>query len=401
MDTLDKSFKPTVGWMKEKYDEMNAKLFDGKLMGCDFEVFTTGKGMEGRTLGWFCIKGKNLRVKRHGRRMFLLGWPQDIYVSKENFVTICKPEIKLNGNYTGTEHAFLTTLVHEMCHYYTYMNGYSPAQAHGREFKSIAQYISSRSNGMFTIQRLASSEQMAELELSDEMKAKRAKRLANKKASVSAIFDYRTNGEIHLTITSNTGLIQTILSYHDKKGTYKMVKSNDANLIELLFSKGFRKNMRSWRYWNVEDKDWISMIDEFNITEYFNPEYKQKPKDGEVKLGIKRQVAQQASPKQPSTQPKLMFSIRTSTGVFETECSSYMELRNKLQQRFPNMSYETISKLMNNNANFKKIEENKMNTKSIIKEVIEEFMNNDMGDDSVAITPDMNLGLHSPNEDEV
>ena len=65
------------------------------------------------------------------------------------------------------------------------------------------------------------------------------------------------------------------------------------------------------------------------------------------------------------------------------------------------MSYETISKLMNNNANFKKIEENKMNTKSIIKEVIEEFMNNDMGDDSVAITPDMNLGLHSPNEDEV
>lgn len=401
MDTLDKSFKPTVGWMKEKYDEMNAKLFDGKLMGCDFEVFTTGKGMEGRTLGWFCINGKNLRVKRHGRRMFLLGWPQDINVTKENFVTICKPKIKLNGNYTGTEHAFLTTLVHEMCHYYTYMNGYSPAQAHGREFKSIAQYISSRSNGMFTIQRLASSEQMAELELSDEMKAKRAKRLANKKASVSAIFDYRTNGEIHLTITSNQGLIQRILSCYNKKGTDKMVLSNDANLIELLFSKGFRKNMRSWRYWNVEDKDWISMIDEFNITEYFNPEYKQKSKDGEVKLGIKRQVAQQASPKQPSTQPKLMFSIRTSTGVFETECSSYMELRNKLQQRFPNMSYETISKLMNNNANFKKIEENKMNTKSIIKEVIEEFMNNDMGDDSVAITPDMNLGLHSPNEDEV
>jgi hypothetical protein len=59
-----------------------------------------------------------------------------------------------------------------------------------------------------------------------------------------------------------------------------------------------------------------------------------------------------------------------------------------------------MTKLMNNRANFKKLEENKMNAKSIIKEVIEEFMNDEMGNDSVAINPDMNLGLQSPLEGE-
>ena len=28
---MNKSFKPTVNWMAEKYDEMNAKLFGGQL----------------------------------------------------------------------------------------------------------------------------------------------------------------------------------------------------------------------------------------------------------------------------------------------------------------------------------------------------------------------------------
>ena len=113
-------------------------------------------------------------------------------------------------------------------------------------------------------------------------------------------------------------------------------------------------------------------------------------------LGVRRPAAQQVPPQQP----KLIFSIKTSNGIFETECSSYVELRNKLQQRFPNMSYETITKLMNNKANFKTITESKMDAKSIIKEVIEEFMNTEMGDDSVAINPDMNLGLQSPLEGE-
>lgn len=383
---VDKTFKPDKQWMAQKYQEMNQWLFNGELGQCYFDIFTSGRGSEGNVLGWFKIKGSNIRVNRHSRKMFKDGW-DEIYIDKSNFYNICYPTIELNGNYSGTEHGFLATLVHEMCHYYTYMNGYAPRQGHGREFKYIGMIVSSRSNDMFTIQRLASAEQMTEMELSDEMKAKRAKRLSNKKSSVTAILVFTKKGEVKLTISSKPSLINMISSGEKERGE-DVVTTNDAEVIEYLFNKGYKKNLRTWRYWKLEGKPWLdelkSMLPEIS---------------GET-LGVRRPAAQQIPPQQPKTQPKLIFSIKTSNGVFETECSSYAELRNKLQQRFPNMSYETINKLMVNKANFKKIEECKMDTKSIIKEVVEEFISNEMGEDSVAINPDMNLGLQSPLEGE-
>jgi hypothetical protein len=404
---MDKTFKPTVEWMTAKYAEMNDQLFNGELGACNFKVFTTGRGAEGGVLGWFKITARGITINRYSRRMSyriynglsLMGGT----VTRENFYDVCKPQIELNGNYTGTEHAFLATLVHEMCHYYTYMNGYAPKQGHGREFKEIGYIVSSRSNGMFTIQRLASAEQMSEMELSDEMKAKREKRLANKKASVYAVFDFRKNGEIHLTTTSNRALIDDIVRTYSSPNVIKILLSNDASLIDLLFSKGYRKNMRTWRYWNVQGKDWLNELDNFEMDEYVNPEFEDNtPKKGEVQLGIGNH---KNTPPQAPNNPTMVFSIKTSNGVFETECSSFAELRNKLQQRFPNMSYETISKLMGNKANFKKIEENTMSRKDIIKEVIDEFMRNEFRgannmEDDITINPDMNLGLQSPLETE-
>ena len=46
---IEKTFKPNVQWMAKKYKEMNQKLFYGQLGDCDFGIFTTGKGSEGRT----------------------------------------------------------------------------------------------------------------------------------------------------------------------------------------------------------------------------------------------------------------------------------------------------------------------------------------------------------------
>jgi hypothetical protein len=387
---LDKTFKPTREWMAEKYEEMNQQLFGGSLGGCLFDIFTTGRGAEGGTLGWFKITAKNIRVDRYSRRMYktYYGW-DNVYVNKENFYDICVPLIELNGNYSGTEHGFLATLVHEMCHYYTYMNGYCPRQGHGREFKEIGMIVSSRSNGMFTIQRLATAEEMNELELNDEMKAKRAKRLANKKASVTAVIAFTQERKVKLTITSNPRLIDMITTSEKERGS-NVVTTNDADVIEFLFSKNYKKNMRTWRYWSLEDKPWLGELKNM------------LPETSGEMLGVKRPQPQ--VPQQPQ-QPKMIFSIKTSNGVFEVGCSSFIELRNKLQQRFPNMSYETINQLMGNRANFKKLEENKMDAKSIIKEVINEFMQNEFRganniEDSVEINPNMNLGLQSPLEDE-
>ena len=69
------------------------------------------------------------------------------------------------------------------------------------------------------------------------------------------------------------------------------------------------------------------------------------------------------------------------------------------------MGDEALEKIIRNPANYRMVE-NRRNIKTIIKEVIDEFMQNEfrgannMGD-SVEINPNMNLGLQSPLEDEM
>lgn len=270
---MEKNFKPTVAWMSKKYKEMNKLLFNGKLGDCDFGIFTTGKGSQGRTLGWFKMTGKNLKAKSYDRHMFVFDWAQmkDIYINSDNFVQICKPCIQLNGNYSGTEHAFLTTLVHEMCHYYTYMDGYAPKQGHGPEFRNIAETITLRSNGLFSIQRLATAEQMTEFELSDEMKQKKEKRRENKKSRLNAVLVYYTNGIIGLTTTSKQSLIDEIMKCYTRNDVKKVVFTSDPTFINYVFEMGYQKNFSTWRYWNVANQPWIKLIDKVMTQELENP----------------------------------------------------------------------------------------------------------------------------------
>ena len=381
---IDKTFKPNEEWMAKKYNEMNQQLFDGSLGDCDFAIFTSGRGSEGGVLGWFKITGSNVRADRYSRRMFVGGWGTKVFIDKNNFVRLCKPRIELNGNYTGTEQSFLATLAHEMCHYYTYMNGYCPKQGHGREFKEIGQIVSQRSNGMFTIQRLASAEQMSEMELSDEMKAKREKRLSNRKSSVTAVIVFTLEGKIKLSITSNERLVNLIKTTSEGHGE-KVIVTNNADVIDYLFAKGYKKNMRTWRYWSIEGKPWIDELKQM------------LPETSGETLGVKRPTVQ-PQPKQS----KRVFSIKTSNGTFEYDANSYYALLNALKERFPRTSEDAILKLINNPNNYRMVE-SRMNTKSIIKEVIDEFMKNEFRgannmDNAVEITPDMNLGLESPLE---
>lgn len=373
---MEKKFIPTPQWMKEKYDELNASLFMGKLGECGFNVFTTGRGSGGSVLGWFKITGHGIKIERRNGRMFRENYWDVEYVNKNNFVDLCKPVIELNGNYTGTEHGFMSTLVHEMCHYYNYMEGWAPKQAHGREFREIGYIVAARSNGMFTVQRIASAEQMSELELNDEMKAKKQQRLERKKASVNAIVVYRGTGHVELTISSNKMLIGTIQQSAERKEE-KFHVSNDANVIEFLFSKGYRKNMRTWRFWYIEDKPWLKELEAL-LESNENDEDEEEPVDVPYK-------------------PKKIFTIKTTSGKFECEADD--NLVNTIKEKFPKMSDETINKIINNPSNYK-IVENKKKVKDIIKEVIDEFIANEVNginnDDCVSITPDMNLGIFSP-----
>jgi predicted SprT family Zn-dependent metalloprotease len=390
---MDKTFVPDASWMAQKYDEMNAMLFNGKLGACEFGIFTTGRGSGGGVLGWFEMRGANLKADRYNRRMFADTFAGKEYINKDNFVEICKPKIELNGNYRGTEHGFLCTLVHEMCHYYTYMNGWAPTQAHGREFRDIGMVVASRSNGLFTVQRLASAEQMSEMELNDEMKAKKEKRLVSKKASMSAVVVFMPDGSIQLTTTSSQPLIGKIKFYRgsdDKTGTIldkkywpTVVVSNNPEVIDFLFSKGYRTNMRTWQYWNIEGKPWIE-------------EFK-RMLNGEASI----QNVPQSDNSETKT-PSKVFSVKTTNGVFVCDADDMYELVSKIKRRFPKMSDETIEKVVSNPANYKTVmNESKVRIKRIVREVIEEYLNNESLDDMdaenvVSIKPGMNLGLVSP-----
>lgn len=311
------NFKPTTQWMAARYDEMNLKLFGGCLGECDFGIFTSGKGAEGRTLGYFTMQARGLQYIKSTRKMIINGQP---IVNRNNFYRTCSPVIKINGNYSGEESAFLNTLVHEMCHYYTYMDGFVPKQAHGREFKNIAASVAYRSNGEITIERLATAEDMSKLQLSDEMKAKADERVKRKKSSMTAIFRFMKNGEIQLTNTSSKGLIDLVVRSSQQGGVAKVVTSNDQNLIDILYQKGYKKSMRTWRYWAIRDMSFIGDLNSYDVIVYENNTF----------------------------------------------------------------------------------DENKMrNTKDIIKEVIEEFIGNErMNGDVCDISPNMNLGLSSPIENE-
>ena len=147
--------------------------------------------------------------------------------------------------------------------------------------------------------------------------------------------------------------------------------------------------MRTWRYWSLEDKPWIGELK--NMLHETS---------GQV-LGTKRQQQPQVQQQMPK-QPTRVFSIRTSTGTFEHDGNSYFGLKKALRERFPKMSDEALEKIIQNPANYR-MEENRVNVKTIIEGVIDEFMENEFrgannNNDSVEITPDMNLGEFSPLE---
>ena len=369
MDANERGFVPTIGWMKEKYDEMNETLFSGVLGECNFGIFTTGRGSQGRTLGRFTIKSREVRVNRYTRRMYIPGWFDEDkeYINRENFYELCKPLIELNGNYSGTEKGFTATLVHEMCHYQTYMDGFAPKQGHGVEFREIASVVSSMSNGMFSVQRLATAEEMKEFDLSDEMKAKKEKRVENIKSSTIAVLKYMNNGEIRLTTTTSSNLVYEIIRKRPEQ-TEKTVVSSDRRLTDKLYDMGYRKNMRTWRWWNVEDEDWIGTVDGYDSDTF----------DSNGKKMAKRQ----------NNTRRRVFFINTSSGKFECDATDETTLFNSIKERFPSMSDENIRRIMDNQDNYRLTESRQESEAKLAG----------TEDSSIGILPNMDLGKASPFE---
>lgn len=243
-DNGDGMMKPTVEWMSENYDKLNNELFGGELGGCSFAV--VGRGY--RNLGRFRIR-RQIYVNKWNNRIFVQSgdpWNgyHNVFINKSNFERICDPEISMNGSYSATEEALLNTLVHEMCHYYTYMDGWCPKQAHGAEFRQIASEVCSRSNGRFVITRLANAEEMSKHKLDDKVFQRR---LVD---NVYCIFTEMKDGVVRLTRAKNKNLIDYIINFHrNARNAVRTYVYLDGNMSASLAKNGKKNIMRTYRFW--------------------------------------------------------------------------------------------------------------------------------------------------------
>lgn len=357
----DEKMKPTVEWMSRKYDEMNQLLFNGELGGCQFKVFTSGRGSNGGTLGWFGFEdSENLRVRRADKRLFRENWlGEKIFADRSNFVELCRPVIELNGNYKWTEKAMLSTLVHEMCHYYTAMRGCIPTQWHGKEFKFIAAVVSSKSNDFFTVERLARAEEMEEMELDAEIVKKNKEKEERKKSRINVVIVHMRNGETRLTTTSNPNVIKEIVEFASySKGAMQIVKkTNDPDIVGFLFNKGFKKDFRTWRYWGLGN----SVVNELN-------------QFGDDKWKILYSAEGVTMPKSQPQEKTRKFRLKTSSGEIVMTFENDDDLFSQIKARFPNMKDEVIRKLMANESNYI-MENTRIKTNMIIENVIKKYIN--------------------------
>jgi len=333
----------TVEWLKQAYDEMNTQLFRNELGACLLGIFTTGKGANGNVLGWFKMTGSNLYYSKSTRKIYTIGsyLHDKIYVDRKNFVQICKPKIELNGNYQWSEKAALSTLVHEMCHYYCNMFGYRPLQHHGSDFKEIAAIISSRSNGIFTVQRIASAEQMDEMTLNTDIQAKNQKRIENKQSKVELYFVFMKDGQIRLVNSTNDTVLDNIISLAKKaNNVIKVLYSVDPNLKKLLVNEGYSKTCRTYRFYDITNDEWVKTLGNYDVKQVY----------GFENTTPKPTVVPTPTPTKPSTPLIPLFRLQTAQGnTFELRNVTKQELEQKLRERFPKWSDEVIQKVIQNN----------------------------------------------------
>lgn len=341
-------FVPDTQWLATNYEKMNKILFNGALGKCNFYVFTKGKGSSYKHLGHFGMAGHGLKYNKMTRQMFVSDyWGEKEFVNKDNFYDKCKPYIELNGNYKWTEKAALTTLVHEMCHYYTYMNGYNPKQSHGVEFKQIAAYVSSKSNDFFTIKRLSGAEQAEEMELDDKVKAGIDNRMNTRLTNMVPVIIFRKDGQVRLINAANARTAAEIVATEETFGKYKYaVVSVSKDLKNEIIGQGYgRLSKKYGTYYDITDSNIPEMIEsgKFKVAVVLGQKEESAENDGNVDNKAEVDNVGNGEKRYP------LFRIKLVSGsTFELRNVTKNEVKEKLRERFPKWSDAVIDSVSNN-----------------------------------------------------
>lgn len=230
--------QPTLDWMRKAYDEANEKYFNGRLGDCNFDTHRSATN----TLGFFNMRPQGkLMANRYSRQMSLNGKEID----RDNFFELAKPFISLNLNYESSEEAWFNTMVHEMCHYYTYQDGRAPKQGHGPEFRRIAELVDYRSNGEMKIGKVdRTGLHVMNAEVKQKRDDARAKRQSTAITNARVLLGKDKTGRYSLCIPQ-TERIRNMVFGSWKHYVYacreEIWESNDETLKSYLLTHGYQK----------------------------------------------------------------------------------------------------------------------------------------------------------------
>lgn len=257
MDNNGGKMRVTIEWMRENYNRLNKELFDGALGGCLFSDKVPGV----KSLGTFHMNGKYIKYGSIDRKIFYDDDFNKVYINANNFYNYCYPVISMNNKYTASESSLLNTLVHEMCHYYTYMWGRVPKQAHGVEFRRVAEHVAIKSGGRFSIERLANAEEVGDYKLDDDILQKEIEKKEKRKSNARILVIYRLNGEVMIVRGTEKCCKECIdflsnMKYKDSgKNIDKIFYSDNVELVKYLENeeKIFKTSTKFNGYYEISE----------------------------------------------------------------------------------------------------------------------------------------------------
>lgn len=266
-DHQQEPIEPTAAFVKQKYNEFNQLYFDGFLPKCAISVRPLGEEC-GRVLGGtFRFATFRNAILINGANLFY-DPKKDYYghIDKTTIYSALKPTITINSKYKAPVELLENTIIHEMCHYYTFFNedgsfriADKENKSHGQDFMNAAEMISRKSGGKVKIKAILEAEEIESMSASSHF---------NDDSTKICLADY--NGGKILWYTKDHSIWVKFMYQMLKTDTIDITTDQDV----LMMLKRYGYKITSWRNrkpnaYMLEDAP-KPLIDAFNNAKFIS-----------------------------------------------------------------------------------------------------------------------------------
>lgn len=210
--------KPTIAYIREKFDQFNHRYFDGRLPEIPIRL------SHARTfLG-------AVRFLRH-RNV----WGREVL---SDFVLV------ISVHYDLPESEVEDTIIHEMIHYYIYVNGIKDTSAHGRVFRKMMNDINRRDGRHLSISHRREAAEGDTMATSSETEGR-----SSRKYRILMLTEL-ADGQLGITVCARTRVFELI----DNVPIYYKVKNIEMYLSDDSFFERYPNSIKP-RIYKISDAD--------------------------------------------------------------------------------------------------------------------------------------------------